>query len=339
MNDGWDGHTLLAPLVGSSPCGAALDAATLLSFDAYRIFGQPVALDAALDAAEPGRESEGRRTPKPVESPEWLEIRDRALAALATGKDLRTLAILAAAVLRTDGPYAFCQTVSVAASWLDAFWEAVHPLAEDDTIERQSALGAFNDHFAIVEPLRRVVLVESRQHGRLSLRDVEQAPGGPAASAAFDELALDDLHRGWCCVTDALAALARIEARLRQSDPDPVLSFVELSAQLKKLDRVLRLQLARRPESGVGSAALVLGESDSAPPALTSLGPIQTRQDAVRAIEAVTTFFKQTEPSSPVPLLLDRARRLVSKSFLEVLADLAPGALGEARVASGIKDS
>ena len=48
---------------------------------------------------------------------------------------------------------------------------------------------------------------------------------------------------------------------------------------------------------------------------------------------------KPAEPSSPIPLLLERAKRLVSKDFLEVLADIAPDALATARTAAGLKDS
>ena len=340
MSDEWDGRSLLDPISEATPCGPALDGASLLAFDDYRVFAQTVALDAPVEAPDGGREVERRRPPRPFDSPEWVAIRERTCAALASSKDLRLLALLGAALLRTDGPYAFCQSVSIAASWLDQFWADVHPRAGEDTIERQSALSAFNDHFAVVEPLRRVVLVDSRPHGRFSLRDIEAAPTSPAIAAAFDELALDDLHRGWVCVVNALEALQRMEARLREADPDPLLSFEELSVQLKKLERALRVQLARRPESGVSLEEKRSADEPGTPPVGPALasGPIRTRQDAIRAIDAVTTFFKETEPSSPVPLLLDRAKRLVSKSFLEVLADIAPGALGEARVASGVRD-
>jgi len=70
-----------------------------------------------------------------------------------------------------------------------------------------------------------------------------------------------------------------------------------------------------------------------------ALGPVKSRQDAIRALDAVSAFFRQTEPSSPVPLFLERAKRLVSKDFLEVLADIAPEALAQARAAGGLKDS
>jgi len=292
-----------------------------------------VPLDAPLEKGEQGR------TPKPAGSPEWLEIRDKALAALTKSKDLRVLALLGAALLRTEGPYAFCHTVALASKWLSDYWETVYPLAGEDTIERQSALSGFADQFAIVDALRRAPIVSSRQHGRLSLRDIETAGPGPV-DGAFDELSLGELQRARQRVTEALQALARMDARVRAADPEAVLSFDAVSAQLTRLDQVLRAQLVRRPESGVSAAAppeLAGAAAAGAPANSGAPGAIKTRQDAIRALDAVAAFFQQTEPSSPVPLLLDRAKRLVSKSFLEVLADIAPGALNEARVASGVK--
>jgi type VI secretion system protein ImpA len=53
----------------------------------------------------------------------------------------------------------------------------------------------------------------------------------------------------------------------------------------------------------------------------------------------VAAFFRKSEPSSPVPLFIERAKRLVAKDFLEVLADVAPDAVSQAKAASGIRDS
>jgi len=68
-----------------------------------------------------------------------------------------------------------------------------------------------------------------------------------------------------------------------------------------------------------------------------AVGEIASRQDAIRAIDAIAAFFRKNEPSSPIPLLLDRAKRLVSKSFLEVLEDIAPDSLTQVRQLGGIK--
>jgi type VI secretion system protein ImpA len=54
-----------------------------------------------------------------------------------------------------------------------------------------------------------------------------------------------------------------------------------------------------------------------------------------KAIERICDFYARTEPSSPVPILLKRAKRLVGKSFEELLQDLAPGGLRQLQVFSG----
>ena len=72
------------------------------------------------------------------------------------------------------------------------------------------------------------------------------------------------------------------------------------------------------------------------PAARPNLKVISSREDAIRALDAVADFFRRAEPSSPVPLVVDRAKRLVSKNFLEVLEDIAPGGLDQARSAGRI---
>jgi len=338
MSQAWDDLSLIEPLSGASPCGPALDASELLSFDSFRILGQQVALDAPLEAAEAGREGERRRVPKPADAPEWAELRDRSLEALSRSKDLRVLAYLGAAVLRTNGPEALCRVIAVASTWLSSFWDTVYPLAGEDTVERQSALSTFTDHFAFIEPLRKAVLVSSREHGRFSLRDIQNGAIKQAVDGAFDEMSLADLQSFCNRVLQSEVALQQMEAQIRQSDADPLLSFKDLSPVLEQLHRVLLSQLTRRQGGAVNAEVTTAVVPSSNGAAVLAAGAIRTRDDAIRALDAVATFFRQTEPSSPVPLLLDRAKRLVSKTFLEVLADIAPGALGEARTVSGVKE-
>lgn len=68
-------------------------------------------------------------------------------------------------------------------------------------------------------------------------------------------------------------------------------------------------------------------------------GTIQSREDVVRALDRICEFYARTEPSSPVPMLLQRARRLVDKSFLEVLRDLVPDGLNQAMIFQGPEQS
>ncbi len=337
MNERWESQALLQPIAADQPCGENLEDTPLLaSFDALRLFGQSRSLDAP---PEPG---ENRKLP------EWGEIRTGALEALGKSRDLRLLAYLGTALLRTDGLPAFFDTLGVASAWLESFWAEVYPLIDEDAVARRNALNCFADPMAVVERVRRVPLVESRRHGRFSLRDIEMAsgqvpPGGTDVkpdegpiNAAFAEMPLEQLAALHRSATGAAAALSRIDARMRaEGGPEVAPSFDPLSAQLTRLTKLLRAQLAARPD-GQGAVGEGGGEEPDAGP--QPVGSITSRQDAIRALDAVADFFRRNEPSSPIPLFLERAKRLVAKDFLEVLADIAPDALGVARAAGGLRD-
>jgi type VI secretion system protein ImpA len=317
---------LLEPISAEAPCGESLEDTQLLaSFDGFRVFGQPTPLE-------------------PV--PPWGDIKNHALEALAKSKDLRVLAFLGSAVLRTDGFPAFSDTLSVAAQWLDVYWNAVHPVVSEDAILRRNALNCFADPMGVVDGLRRLPLVTSRVHGSVSLRDIDIAtgqvvpkdgdprPSEDQINGAFGAMAVEELVALHESAVRALAALKSIDAHMRDaagSEATP--QFDTLSAQLVKLERFVAAQLALRP--GHEPAAGAAGEA----PAAMRVGAIGSRQDAIAALDAVAEFFRRTEPSSPIPLFFARAKRLVSKDFLEVLADIAPDAVAQARVAGGLRDS
>jgi type VI secretion system protein ImpA len=326
MNGGWDGQGLLEPITPDQPCGENLEDTQLLAaFDAFRVFGRPMAFDP---------------------EPQWTEIRAKALEALQRSKDIRLLAHLGTAMLRTDGLPAFTGTLRVAAQWLDAYWSQTYPLVDEDAIVRRNALNCFADHVAVIDGLRRAVLVDSRVHGRFSLRDLdiaagqakpgdgEKPPEEPQINAAFAGMPVEELTALQQSVGDALTAVGTISSKMREeAGTEAVPEFDPLSSQLGRIDRVLRAQMALRNGNGTGPGGA--GVDD----ATVAVGAIRSRQDAIRALDAVASFFRQNEPSSPIPLIVDRAKRLVAKDFLEVLADIAPDAVGNARAAGGLRDS
>src|SRR5687767_5762681 len=325
MTAQWEGARLLEPVTADAPCGENLEDTPLLaSFDTFRLFGQPMPLDP---------------------QPQWSEIRNRAAETLARSKDLRLLAYLGTALLRTDGLAAFSETLTIAADWLETYWSGVYPLVDEDAILRRNALNCFADPMAVVDAVRRVALVRSRQHGTFSLRDLEIAAGQaqpadgetPAEEAhidaAFGEVPVEDLQSLQQRVEGGLGAISRIDAVMAAAaGADAVPTFDQLAAQLVKADRALRGQIALRvPEAAADGDPDAAGAGQA-----MAVGAIRSRQDAIRALDAVAMFFRNNEPSSPVPLFVDRAKRLVSKDFLEVLADIAPEGLPQARSAGGL---
>ncbi len=64
-------------------------------------------------------------------------------------------------------------------------------------------------------------------------------------------------------------------------------------------------------------------------------GEITSRADVVRMLDKINKYYQQYEPSSPVPLLLERAKRLVPKNFFEIMEDLAPDGMTQLLAVSG----
>jgi type VI secretion system protein ImpA len=108
---------------------------------------------------------------------------------------------------------------------------------------------------------------------------------------------------------------------------DPQLGFEFLTGQLAALEPKLT------GSAPTATAAPVEGSAMAVPNG--ALGPATTREDVVRALNFVLEYYRANEPSSPVPLLVGRAKRLVTMSFLEAMKDLAPGGLKELQAVAG----
>ena len=322
---------LLQALSAEHPCGQDLEDTQLLaSFDGYRLFGQSAPLASDTD---------------------WREIRDRSLEALEQSKDFRLLAHLASAVVRTAGFAAFTETLAVAARWLELWSSEVFPRVDEDAILRRNALNGFADRMAVVDGARRAPIITHAQLGSVSIRDVEIAIGQLVPvedETAMDQVQLnallaastvEDLQTLATKLEAAVSSLKAIEQAMReqggsQAAPD----FEGLLVPLGRTLKLLNDHLATRSPAATEASENADGSPLAAGEGPTAVGSIRNRQDATRALDAVAAFFRTNEPSSPIPLLIERAQRLVAKDFLEVLAELAPEALAIAKAASGVRE-
>jgi type VI secretion system protein ImpA len=315
------------PVSAEKPCGEDLEDTQLLaSFDAFRLFGQAVPLPSETD---------------------WRDIKAKSLEAIKKSKDLRLLGHLGAAALRTDGWAGFLGSVHVAAGWIKTYWSDVYPHVDEDAILRKNALNNLSDRMSVLDGLRRMPIVENRQLGRISLRDVELATGqiqaaesdtAPATeaqiAAVFAATATEALQDNKSKIGTAIADLKAIDTAMRDfggtaASPD----FDPLVSLLAKIDNLLAEQLTAR---GATSADASSGADSTGGGQAIGVGSIKSRQDATRALDAIALFFRQSEPSSPIPMFLERAKKLIGKDFLEILADVAPDGVASARSAGGL---
>ena len=142
----------------------------------------------------------------------------------------------------------------------------------------------------------------------------------------------------------ALEALdTAFNTRLETTGPAaPVLSRF-LERMLSTLQRGTATKAPPVAEPAAASpvqAAPVANGHDRTPlPAGVLPDRINSRDDVVKCLDLVIAFYDRTEPSSPIPHLARRVRRMVPMDFVELMEDLAPSGLKEFRLLAGVSDT
>jgi type VI secretion system protein ImpA len=88
-----------------------------------------------------------------------------------------------------------------------------------------------------------------------------------------------------------------------------------------------------RQEPPVGGGGAPLNNATGA-----AVGDIRSREDVLRALDAICSYYSRNEPSSPVPLLLERCKRLVTMSFVDIVKDMLPEALTAIQTIAGTRN-
>jgi type VI secretion system protein ImpA len=334
-----DVNRLLQPITDVAPCGENLE------YDAA--FGE-------LERAAKGKEE--RRSGDeviPAEEPKWPDVAEAADSLLERTRDLRVLAYLTHAALNVDGFAGLSAGLQVVHGWLQTFWDSVYPQLDkeddNDPTLRINSLAALDSREGILHSLTRVPLVASRAAGRYSLRDIRLAKGELAPSgaekkpdaalidAAFADCDVAQLGATADAVREAGKTLETIVALMRERvGAARAPTIANLTKDLRALQVLLTQQLEKRGVAVAAAGAEAAGQAQAPPP---PPGGIRSREDAIRILDDVSDFFRKNEPSSPVPLLLQRAKRLVSKDFMEILKDLTPNAVSQAEAIGGLEKS
>jgi type VI secretion system protein ImpA len=334
-------ESLLQPVAPATPCGADLE------YD-------PAFLE--LERLVQGKpEQQMGSAVVPAQEPDWDAIAKRAAALLGKTKDLRVALHLTRALLNRDGFAGLRDGLAVLRGLVERHWDGLFPRLEsaeaNDPTFRINILMGLCDSAAIIERVRAIPLVTSRSFGRFNLRDLAIASGelppapgtvAPASSAidgAFAESAVADLQATAASVRETLEHLAALEATVAAHvDVAHAPSLAPLCGLLGQAHKILAARLELR---GVKSASLQgstasPAAADAAPAAPAALtGAVASRQDVVHLLDQICDYYQCHEPSSPMPLLLQRCKRLVSASFLDIVRDVAPDAVSQVEMLRG----
>jgi type VI secretion system protein ImpA len=341
-----DVDALLLEVDPDAPCGPNLEYDPAFVALEQAVLGKPeVQYGDTINAAVP---------------PDWKAVRRAAGALIERSRDLRLAVHLLRANLALVGIDGMADGLRLLERLLDERWDSVHPeLDADDGMDpmlRINSLATLADLGTVLKDLKEATLIVLPGLGPLSLRTLEIASGELAPPAGQEKIAVASIEKALADVDDAslaaaTAALSRgfdsvvnIETLLvRKVGSSQALNLDPLTRPLKRGRDFLAQQVAARQAAAGGEAAdpghdavaATAAGAGAAPRQVGSGGDIADRADVLRMLAKLITYYQRNEPSSPVPLLLERARRLVPKSFLEILEDLAPDGMAQLKVIKG----
>jgi len=322
--------------------------------------GEDLEYDAAFGELERTAESKPEQqfgdTIVPAEDPDWREVRSQALDLLQRTKDLRVAQLATRALTHIDGYPGLRDALALIHGYLDRYWENVYPLLDpdddNDPTERVNCIAALSDQATTLNDIRRAPLVSSRALGSFGLRDVAIATGdhpppanheGPLPDMATIEAAFTDVGASaneemLAVVNDTIEHLDAIETTL--TDRVGAARALDLGDLRDVLHDARKLVAARVGETAGGEDEGPDGAaSDEEPnaiaggaeaPARAISGDFRSRDDIARMLDRACAYLERHEPTSPVPLLLKRAKRLLDKNFIDLLQDLAPEGVSQA---------
>ncbi|MBQ4824234.1 type VI secretion system protein TssA [Leisingera sp. HS039] len=323
-------------------------------------------------AAQPGEESVVGNETIEATDPDYREVQKKALEVLERSHDLRAAVFLGDALLHSEGLAGFADATAYIRGCLAEFWESCHPELDEDDGDPTMRINAIQDLCGqpdgmagpspLYRSLRRAPLSESRGFGRFCLRDIEIAEGVVTAPENMEHIpdtatigaAFQDSDEE--IVSARLAAIVAAEENVRAIsavfDEQTPGQGPDLSALIKLLQQIakrIREYANMSAEEGAGddSAAedAAADEGGAAAPAAggsaaaAAPGVINSPMDVSNALDRIIAYYRRREPSSPLPILLERAKKLVGADFLTIMNDMAPQGVENVHLIGGIDEN
>lgn len=257
---------------------------------------------------------------------------------------------LAVYLCRAGAASGALETVEAGAQTLaglfEQYWEPVHPTLEELGLEgRKAACDSLTTRGGFLGPLDKTILISHQRLGSYSGADFERFRQKAEAEDGYGMFRAALAEVGDEGLREALQRLQQIEDGFRRADKvftteaagGPSTNFAPTYAALTTLQQAVRHFAPDPIEEAADEEAGEAELADGAAPAGGGgksggriSGSVDSREDVMRALDAVADYYRRREPSHPVQLLLERARAWVPMDFMTLLKDIAPGGVDQA---------
>ncbi|CAN5680388.1 type VI secretion system protein TssA [soil metagenome] len=282
----------------------------------------------------------------PASPPNWPLVKELAEALFDRTRDLRVAVLWTRAVVNVSGLSALSSGLNLITGLIEASWDSLHPLLDPDdgqAFARANALAPLPLLEGLLGDVKNALIFNLRGVGELRVRTIEISlraippregepllSPGQMAEMAIAASAEDPSLLHWPAA--AAQSLRDLMATIRSRFPAE--DQVDLSPLALPLQQVIDVMPSLDRDASDEAAARNNAAGFGTGSKLS--GVVQSREEAVFAIDLVCTFLERTEPTNPAPLLLRRARRLINRNFLQLMKELAPDSLAEVARVMGV---
>ncbi|BDM22741.1 MULTISPECIES: type VI secretion system protein TssA [Pseudomonas] len=299
---------------------------------------------------------------------DWEQVIQLAAAGLTEqSKDLMLVAWLSEGLAHRKQFPGIRFSLAVAQALLEDFWDTLYPSLDEGVDERATRLAWLTT--TLTEVVRTLPITQGQGYSLLKYEESRQvenlARQNPSAMhQALEEgkinaelfqrsVVLTDtehLHTRYAQISECLAACQQLQATADAAFASDAPSFLALNDVLVRarqlVERLLKergVELAQasgasaeetaqpeRPAAAAGTVPAAVQRGDNAPLRTVPLN----REEAFTLLQGVAQFFKQTEPHSPVPYLVERAIKWGNMPLESWLNDV----IKDSSVVDGIRD-
>jgi len=323
-----DIEALLVPLEGDAGTGPDL------AYDPQRhaietAFDTPVSIDASGMAEE-------------VAAIDWRPIVNAIVEQGKRTKDVWLAVYLARAGARA-GRFDWMEAgFDYLAGLVERFWPGVHPQLEEYGFQgRKGACDTLANFRECVGPLQAAPMFAHPRHGSFNGNDLQRFARGGEGEDGYGAFRAALADGGEAELRALVPRLDAVEAAVRRTDVVLVAqagneSGTNFAALYEALGAVRAAIHTFAPPAIAATGQIENDTPDdegraAAQPASATFTGVRNRDEVRRALTLIVDYYRIHEPCSPVPLLLTRAQAWVDYSFLDVLGDIAPGAVPEVR--------
>ena len=275
-----------------------------------------------------------------AKEPAWPPIRKMAEEALKKSKDLQIAVYWAVAMSQISGMVGAARAMEVIAGMTRQYWDTAFPQLDPDDKDPTQRVniisqltvepGGYGDPIKFIDRLNTSTIFSVPGLGPVSINLITKEGG--LGAAKVPEIAAnanpEEMLAGVTALRSVMNSVHALDDYLvdtvgRSNAPsfDPLIKALDKGVRLFEGIGVAEDASASEQTAGGGSAAAAGG---GAAKKSAISGEIHSADDVRKTIQKICDYYAANEPSSPVPILLKRANKLIGMDFAALLENLTP---------------